>query len=421
MDNNFITDEMHDKYMALRNELCDFTRYLGPSESRLGLELYRPFNGGGYSESDWAEIIVAANAIMPENAEWDDWKFIDDRNDCIRLFGCGDKTAELKGLLDVLTQAKDLLCRYAEINGHLPASIQWKVEPVFSCGNVTNYFWDSDHEPLSFLRLVHEGEQDDYSHTTIVVGKKTVSVFRYDDIYITLAEVMQKWLPAMQPVIRDNTPEGPPFIFHRKNDVWEVRYTCDGEREEATFPYSITFERVARLLRNPGIQFSVVDLVRSSEDDVKASEALERYRNQVVDSSESDEMQISLSEHEMLDLLGREEIQKMIESLDDKIAQAAARIGNEDMDQLDEHNRQRDKLYKYLRDGTDVNGNPRLFSFDSSSKPARINVKTSFSRFYTSVEPDMPRFVKHLKASIRKMNKCNVWCYDPAEPIKWIN
>ncbi len=165
-----ITEELHKEYMSLRKELRDVAYKFNSDEYSychdslgvqlyrpLGVELYRSFNGASYSESDWADVIVYAKEKLPEGAEWDDWKIIDGGHVCSRVFGCGDKSARLKEFLGVVTQARDVLYRYADLHQDIPESYQWTTPAILIGFGSPYFFWDD--EPLAFLDVVCRWER----------------------------------------------------------------------------------------------------------------------------------------------------------------------------------------------------------------------------------------------------------------------
>ena len=211
-----------------------------------------------------------------------------------------------------------------------------------------------------------------------------------------------------------------PFVFQLKKNVWEVRYTCGAEVETTHFPHSTDFERIARLLRNPGMEITAVDLARTSEDAMHASEALERHKKHAVDFSESNAMQTWRSEQAVMDAPGQRKIANAIALLDERISEAKAKGGPDGLEKAEEYAKQRDELAHHLAITRGLKGKARTFPIGSPSGKSKNCVRTSYSRFLRKVKPEMPRFFKHLKASIQQDDKGFIWCYDPAVPITWI-
>jgi len=189
----------------------------------------------------------------------------------------------------------------------------------------------------------------------------------------------------MQLPTRDDL-EGHRYVMVPRNGAWYIGF--EGEEAQIT-ERCVGLDRIAMLLERPGAEICATEL--TGRLPVETSQTIDRAYDEEAENQLKQRLQ---------------EIKREIAEVESK--------GNEG--RIHELKRESEELTRYLARDTDIYGRPRRIGRTEMEK-ARLAVRQSILRGYKLLQQKgMPRFLEHLKASIRMGQR---YKYNPDRPIQW--
>jgi len=198
-------------------------------------------------------------------------------------------------------------------------------------------------------------------------------------------------------------------IFGKEGEYWSI-----GDQERV-FRLRDTkgLRYIACLLRHPGREFPVLDLVAAVGGTRQQSEA-GAYARMTTDQLGEEGLAVSEGERSepLLDAQARSEYMAAIRDLQEDVDEAER---NNDFEQAANLKEQRDSIIEHLRTATGLGGRER--GTPSPAERARINVTKQIGRALDRIEKEHGLLARHLRNSIRTGAFC---IYSPETPTDWV-
>jgi tetratricopeptide (TPR) repeat protein len=185
----------------------------------------------------------------------------------------------------------------------------------------------------------------------------------------------------------ESPPEPRLNVFRREGDYWSIAFGAHTTRVRD----ARGMRYLARLLADPGREFSVIDLVSFE-------------RGQTVDVGDSGPL---------LDGRAKDAYQRRLAEIDEDIEEARA-LG--DLEREKQADGERDLLVRELSRAFGLGGRARRA--DSSSERARASVTRAVRAAMLRIGEHDPRVGEHLARTIRTGTRC-VYLPDPRTPVAW--
>jgi hypothetical protein len=192
----------------------------------------------------------------------------------------------------------------------------------------------------------------------------------------------------------------PKYIFHKNGEIWNLRFTYDGQTESADYPTWKGLEYYALLLKHPGKPFSAIDIIREVDDTVPTVDKEQVQELSRAGDDGPHKVRSEWSKHEAADEDTEREVEEALQGLEQELAVAQkSNIGIERIEELTKEISQAEEYLNGIRGKK--KGERRTLKSGDAKENARKSVSKAMGEARKKLSGSMPKLALFLEKKVK--------------------
>jgi hypothetical protein len=204
----------------------------------------------------------------------------------------------------------------------------------------------------------------------------------------------------------------PKYLFRKNGEIWNLRFTYDGQTEIADYSTWKGLAYYALLLKNPGQTFTPIDIIREVDGTVPPVDKEQMQELSRAGDGGPHTVRSGWTEDEAADERTEQEVEELLQGL--KQSLAVAQESNIGIERIEELNNKISQTKKYLNGIRGKRGTRRTLKSGDSNEKARKSVSNAMSDARTKLSRSMPKLALFLERNVKGTDYG--FRYHPASP-----